>query len=82
MSKSERASPGGSHRLVHLADAALGVGVGAFLFAPDRGGQNQIGQFRGGRRMVAILHDQEVEIRQAHAAAGPDSDRKPADSWR
>ncbi len=64
MSKSERASPGGCHRLVHLADAPLGVGVGAFFFAPDRGGQHQVGELRGRRWMIAVLHHQEIEIRK------------------
>ena len=46
MSKSERASPGGSHGAVDLADAPLGVGVGAFLLAPDRRRQHQVRRAR------------------------------------
>ena len=46
---------------VDLADAPLGVGIGAFLFAPDCGGQHEVGEVAGGRWIKAILHDQELD---------------------
>ena len=49
---------------IHLAHAAFGVGVGAFLLAPDRRRQHQVGQFGRRRRMEAILHDQKFEVPQ------------------
>ena len=82
MSKSDRASPGGSTARIHLADAALGVGVGAFLFAPDRGGQHQVREFGGRRGMKAVLHDQEVEVSTAPAAARPGWETRRAGWWR
>jgi len=53
-----RASLGhGLDGLVDFADAAFRVCVGALFFAPDRGGENEVGQLGRGRWMVAILHD-------------------------
>lgn len=46
---------------VHLADAPLGVGVGAFLFAPDGGGEDEVGELAGGGGVEAILDDEEVD---------------------
>ena len=53
------------HRAIHFADAPLRIRVRAFLFAPDRGGKNQIGQLRGGRGMKTVLHDEEFQVFQA-----------------
>ena len=43
------------------ADAALGVRVGAFLLAPHRGGQHQVRVLGRRRRVIAVLHDEELE---------------------
>ena len=48
-------------RAIDLADAPLGVGVGAFLLAPDRRRQHQVRELGGRRRVIAVLHDQELE---------------------
>ncbi len=64
MSKSGRASPGGATRTFDLADAALGVGVGAFFFAPDGGGEDEVGEVAGGRGVEAVLHDEELDAAQ------------------
>ena len=49
---------------IHFADAPLGVGIGTFLLAPDRGGQNEVGEVAGRRGMKAILNDQKLDAAQ------------------
>ena len=55
---------GRSDDAIRFADAALGVGVGAFLFAPDGGGQDEVGEVAGGRGVEAVLHDEELDTAQ------------------
>ena len=64
MSKSERASPGGATTAIHFADTALGVCIGTFLLAPDRGGQDEMREVAGGRGMKAVLHDEKLDVAQ------------------
>ena len=52
----------GLHRAIDFADAPLGVGIRAFFLAPDRGGKNQVRQFRSRRRMKPVLNNQEVKF--------------------
>ena len=49
---------------VGFADAPLGVGVGAFFFSPDGGGEDEVGEVAGRRGVEAILHDEKVDTAQ------------------
>src|SRR5580704_14779553 len=50
---------GGRDYAIDFADAAFGVGVGAFLFAPDGGGKDKVREVAGGGRMEPVLDDEE-----------------------
>ena len=63
--KSESAWPGARRHFLDQADAALGIDEGAFLFAPARGGQDEVRALRRLRGVIHVLHDEEIELLRA-----------------
>jgi hypothetical protein len=47
---------------INLGNAALGIGIGALLFTPDRGGKDEMRKVAGGRWMKAVLNDEELNV--------------------
>ena len=54
----------GARDFLDESNAALGINKGAFLFAPTRGGQNQVGLPRRLGAVIQVLHHEKLQLAQ------------------